>query len=747
MRNSVAVKFIALCLAALSLLAALGSAAGIVGLAAMDLYDNSFDEYYEDFMESQRQDYAVNLVHRYASLHLGKLPEQYLNNYYGGNWMYNTFLYGTFFYTIRDDRGRIVESTMTEAPEGGKAYTQVVTNLRYRVLVHVLVETEEGLVPSVPATEPEATEATMPPVLYRAERDSELSYGSYYDHEKGEMVQFTFTYEDLPPYTVELYLMPEAMPEEYGWMLLRQIWNVRQDLFWLLGLSVLSFAVFMVWLCLAAGHKKKTEAIRAGGLNCIPLDLYLTAVGFLVCGAVIFGYEALYFLMRQMPKILIPVALMGGFAVCLVIVAFFFACAAQFKTPNGYWWRNTLCGWFFRFCFLFAKWLERFLRPKLGWLMRSFGKLIVWCWWFFCKACLWVYDAAVTGLGKFFGFLGRLFRWIGRKIAAFFSLLPLMWQWLLAGVAMLLTVTFALLTRSEGMLVLSLCAGFALILYGASSFGILLEAAKRMSKGELETKVCDKHLIGSFQEFAGELNALADVAVVAARNQLKSERMKTELITNVSHDIKTPLTSIINYVDLLQKPHTEQEQEVYLEVLARQSGQLKKLIEDLMEMSKASTGNMAVEIAAVNAVEAVNQALGEFADKFEKIQLTPVFRQPEGELYMKADGRLAWRVLSNLLSNAYKYALPGTRLYIDLMELEGKVLISLKNISREELNVSAEELLERFVRGDVSRNTEGSGLGLNIAQSLMELQKGQLQILVDGDLFKVTLVFPAAKME
>ena len=165
------------------------------------------------------------------------------------------------------------------------------------------------------------------------------------------------------------------------------------------------------------------------------------------------------------------------------------------------------------------------------------------------------------------------------------------------------------------------------------------------------------------------------------------------------------------------------------------------------EMSKASTGNMAVDIMAVDAVEAVNQALGEFADKFERIQLTPVFRQPEEPVYMKADGRLAWRVLSNLLSNAYKYALPGTRLYIDLMELEGKVLISLKNISREELNVSAEELLERFVRGDVSRNTEGSGLGLNIAQSLMELQKGQLQLLVDGDLFKVTLVFPGARIE
>ena len=232
--------------------------------------------------------------------------------------------------------------------------------------------------------------------------------------------------------------------------------------------------------------------------------------------------------------------------------------------------------------------------------------------------------------------------------------------------------------------------------------------------------------------------------MVAAQKQLKSERMKTELITNVSHDIKTPLTSIINYVDLLQKPHTPEEEKTYLEVLNRQSQRLKKLIEDLMEMSKASTGNLTADITKLDAVESVNQALGEFADKLEKAQLTPVFRHPEESVAMMADGRLAWRVLSNLLSNTVKYALPGTRVYIDVMALEGKVIISLKNISRDELNVDADELMERFVRGDDSRNTEGSGLGLNIAKTLMELQKGQLQLLVDGDLFKVTLIFPGA---
>ena len=218
--------------------------------------------------------------------------------------------------------------------------------------------------------------------------------------------------------------------------------------------------------------------------------------------------------------------------------------------------------------------------------------------------------------------------------------------------------------------------------------------------------------------------------------------MKTELITNVSHDIKTPLTSIINYVDLLQKAQTEEERKEYLEVLDRQSQRLKKLIDDLMDMSKASTGNMTVDITKVDAVEAVNQALGEFADKLDRAMLSPVFRHDDKSLPMMADGRLVWRVLSNLLGNAVKYAMPGTRLYIDLSQMGGKVILSVKNISREELNIGADELMERFVRGDDSRNTEGSGLGLNIAKSLMELQKGELQLLVDGDLFKVTLIFP-----
>ena len=285
--------------------------------------------------------------------------------------------------------------------------------------------------------------------------------------------------------------------------------------------------------------------------------------------------------------------------------------------------------------------------------------------------------------------------------------------------------------------------GAGLLIYDSYCYGTVMQGAKRMAQGELTHKIPTRYLLGSYRDHAKQLNTMADVAIIAAQKQTRSERMKTELITNVSHDIKTPLTSIINYVDLLQKPHTEEEAQQYLEVLNRQSHRMKKLLEDLMEMSKASTGNITAEITRINSTEAVNQALGEFSDKLAAAQLTPVFRSPAEPVYVQADGRLTWRVLSNILSNAVTYAMPGTRVYLDLVQTEHRVQLSVKNISREELNVTAEELTERFVRGDASRNTEGSGLGLNIAKTLMELQKGDLTVTVDGDLFKVTLSFPA----
>ena len=373
--------------------------------------------------------------------------------------------------------------------------------------------------------------------------------------------------------------------------------------------------------------------------------------------------------------------------------------------------------------------------PKVRALLkRFFGEL---------RSCIvGVRSGSKQMTASLFGIIGNVFKSIFRGIGRFFILLPLTWQWILVGMILVLLLMGSLSTYSPIFRVvgLSLCLG--MVLYGAHCFGTLLESTKRMSQGDLQTKVEDKFLLGSFRVFANHLNALADVTMEAAHRQMKSERMKAELVTNVSHDIKTPLTSIINYVDLLQNAQTQEEAASYLEVLDRQAQRLKKLIDDLMEMSKASTGNMHVELQKLDAAETITQALGEFSEKMEGASLTPVFQPPEKPITITADGRLVWRVLSNLLGNAVKYAMPGTRLYIDLTETGERVQISLKNISAQPLNVSADELLERFVRGDASRNTEGSGLGLNIAKSLMDLQGGHLELLVDGDLFKVTLDFP-----
>ena len=224
---------------------------------------------------------------------------------------------------------------------------------------------------------------------------------------------------------------------------------------------------------------------------------------------------------------------------------------------------------------------------------------------------------------------------------------------------------------------------------------------------------------------------------------MKSEHLKTELITNVSHDIKTPLTSIINYSDLIYKEETENEKiKEYAEVLHRQSGRLKKLIEDLMEASKVSTGNVEVNLELCDIGVLLTQITGEFQQRMLEQELEIIAKQPEQPILILADSKLLWRVMDNLMSNICKYSQKGTRVYVEVEEADGDASIRLKNISNYPLNISADELMERFVRGDRSRHTEGNGLGLSIAKSLTELQGGSLELSVDGDLFKVTIAFP-----
>lgn len=271
----------------------------------------------------------------------------------------------------------------------------------------------------------------------------------------------------------------------------------------------------------------------------------------------------------------------------------------------------------------------------------------------------------------------------------------------------------------------------------------ILEGLKRISGGELQYKIPVDKLAGEEKVMAEYINHIGEGLDAAVENSLKNERMKTELITNVSHDIKTPLTSIINYVDLLKRENfTDPKICGYLDVLEAKAQRLKVLTEDVVEASKASSGAITLEIVDLNFTEMLHQVLGEFEEKFEEKNLTLMTHFTEESMVIRADGQRLWRVLENIFGNVVKYALEGTRVYVQTTPEKGRVVFSLKNISAQPLNISADELTERFIRGDVSRNTEGSGLGLSIAKSLTELQGGDFRLYLDGDLFKVIITFP-----
>ena len=270
----------------------------------------------------------------------------------------------------------------------------------------------------------------------------------------------------------------------------------------------------------------------------------------------------------------------------------------------------------------------------------------------------------------------------------------------------------------------------------------IIAGLKKITDGDLQYKIPTEKLSGEQEMVADYINHIGEGLDAAVENSLKNERMKTELITNVSHDIKTPLTSIINYVDLLKRENPEDPKiRGYLEVLENKAQRLKVLTEDVVEASKASTGNIALEMTDLNFIELVHQVIGEFEEKFEERNLTMVVHFDEEEAIICADGRRLWRVLENVFGNVSKYAMENTRVYVDVKVDRPNVQLSLKNISAQPLNISAEELTERFIRGDVSRNTEGSGLGLSIAKDLVQLQGGEFKLYLDGDLFKVTIEF------
>lgn len=353
-------------------------------------------------------------------------------------------------------------------------------------------------------------------------------------------------------------------------------------------------------------------------------------------------------------------------------------------------------------------------------------------------------------------FIWRVLRWGWKGLKKVFCAgadllhgIPLIWKWIPVYAVLLivdfwLTFTFRRDSDMLGFVILLRWTMIAAaILYIVLCLRRLRNGTKAIAAGEESVVIDTKYMVGDFRAQADDLMHIRDGLSRAVDERMKSERLRTELITNVSHDIKTPLTSIINYVDLLSREELPEGNAIeYVEVLQRQSARLKKLTDDLVEASKASTGNLSVALEQLDLGVLTDQIQGEYGERLSEKNLELIVAKPDTPVYVQADPRHFWRVLDNLMTNILKYSLPGTRVYLNLGYENNRPTLYLRNISAKPLNVRPEELTERFVRGDSARSTEGSGLGLAIAASLCKLQNIEMILAIDGDLFKVSLIFP-----
>ena len=361
-----------------------------------------------------------------------------------------------------------------------------------------------------------------------------------------------------------------------------------------------------------------------------------------------------------------------------------------------------------------------------------------------CKAGIVLRGALI---GRIARFLWRIVRAIFRALLHTLARLPLVWKTALvglviAGAEFLLYINDFYRVRYGVFLVMKLIELLA-VLYIAVSLRTLQKGGEKLARGDFSSPIDTRYLLWDFKRYGQELNDVQGGLEQAVQEQMKAEHLKTELITNVSHDIKTPLTSIVNYVDLLKKEDMPSPAaREYIAVLDRQSHRLKKLTEDLVEASKASSGALNVELQPTDVNVLLSQIEGEYQERLAACHLTLVTQPPAPGTMIQADSRLLSRVMDNLVSNVCKYALENTRVYVTAAVRDGQAVISFKNVSRDELNISPDELMERFVRGDASRHSEGSGLGLSIARSLVQLQGGTFALSIDADLFRADIVFP-----
>ena len=457
--------------------------------------------------------------------------------------------------------------------------------------------------------------------------------------------------------------------------------------------SLVLLVIIFIYLMCAAGCKAGAEGITPNWIDKIPFDLYLIILAVIVCVIIalsdVFDHDLL----------MLIYLLCAGVLLALLFISLCMTTATRAKLGTVL--SNTVIGLALVLLVKILKAVFKFVKKIFSGICYAFANL------------KFVWRAVI----------------IGALIAAFeiftiFFIVEMYWM-----------RAFWVFVFLFGNLFLATMAVFYLI-----AFFKIKKCIKELANGNSYAKVDSQYVFGIFKECADDLNNIGLGIQKAVEESMKSERLKTELITNVSHDLKTPLTSIVNYVDILSKEDIQpQEAKEHVNVLVRQSQRMKKLIDDLIEASKASTGATKVELTRSDLSMLLSQSVVEYEDRFNNSNLSVKMTLPENPLVANLDGKLMWRVFDNVLGNICKYAQPGTRVYITASENGDDIVVSFKNISKYELNISSDELMERFVRGDSSRSTEGSGLGLSIARSLCDLQNATLDIDIDGDLFKVNI--------
>lgn len=485
------------------------------------------------------------------------------------------------------------------------------------------------------------------------------------------------------------------------------IYAVKDIIWWIVAIFLILSVTLFIWLLTAVGYRRGEERPVVCGTARMPYEIYLLFAMTVGTPLIIGGAETLTYGYHDgdMALVLLGCILASAMLSVIAMVIFDFVVRCKTGTLFSNWFVVKLCKKTKNFAqgHKFQEKKEDTFGRKLGrkckkW-MRIIGNSIPFMW-----------KGILVYAGVSLGGLIIVFTWSG-------DLRLIMW----------------LLMNAVAFPVLGYCY------YMFCKLGL---GCKSLGEGNLEYKIDTKYFISEFKEMGNNINAIAEGMEDALEEKIKSERMKTELISNVSHDIKTPLTSIVNYADLISKEETDNEKiHEYSQILLRQSDRLKRLTEDLVHASKVTSGNVEVKLSPCDISVLLNQAIGEYEQKLKDARLQIVMKQGADNAVIMADGRHMWRIFDNLLNNICKYAQEGTRVYLTVNKVEGTIVVEFKNISKYELNISENELMERFVRGDKSRHSEGNGLGLSIAKSLVEVQNGNMHVVIDGDLFKVVLQF------